>query len=261
MNAEAIAARMIPGDSGETCTFVSDEFRLARAAVHHVFETNASVKFALTDSVLTELERDKLHASKLQELLDEATVTVTRLNVSSPGTIALSGEDLNLPTLGVADDIDCPVVSVDRADEGAAIAGAYEQLIAAGEPVTTSFAETGWTALLAAMADTFDEGYRERFVTAVEEAIESLSDTRPALLELLCLVAADRERTQNEVCQFAERHGIVSRGTVTNAIADLEDAGLVEREPVPVDRRGRPPKRLFLTDTSSEPADYVHYTL
>lgn len=241
-----ITAALLPDT--ETALFISDSPPLTRAAIHHSIETDTTTRFGLTADCIETLQRDRLAASRLQQLLDDDSATVTELDTDRTETVCITDQTVRIATPSIADYTETPVVVETQSDTAAA----YRQLVDTGEPITERFAETGWHDILKAATETFDEAFAETLTAATQTA-----NSTGSLVEILCLVAATHEYTQKGLARFVETYGIASQGTVTNTANELEAAGIIDREPVSVDRRGRPPKRFLLVDETLEPAEYA----
>lgn len=254
---ESIPATIFPEPTDSEWLFISDSPTFTRTVIRHALDTDQSSHFGLTEALVRKLRRDRLTASRLQQLVDKGTATVTKLDTDQIETVVITDDELRIATPGVADPTDHPALTVDAANQAADITAAYEQRVAAGTPVAEPFADVGWQDVLAAAANTFDDSFRETLAAATATDVTEPQRGASPLVEILCVVAAAQECTQKALTQFVEAQGLASPGTVTNTANELEEAGLIEREPVSVDRPGRPPKRLLLADKTLEPAEYV----
>lgn len=256
---EPTPATALFADAPESeCLFVSDSMQYTRAAVRRALETDTPTRFLLTAELTETLERDRLTAIQLQQLLDDGTATVNQFDADRVETVAVYADELRVATPAVADHTERPFGRLESDDQVTALAVAYDARLAASEPVNTPIAEIGWSALLEAATDTFDAAFRDAFAAAAATAPAAGTRYAPvSLTGLFCLVAAGQDCTQKALRRFLEDVGLASQGTVTHTATDLEAAGLITRVDVPVDRRGRPPKRLHLANDSLQPAAYA----
>lgn len=239
------------------CLFVTGSLRFTRAAIGHALQTATETRFLLEAELIDTLSHTPLTASRLQQLLDDGTGTVAKTDTSIVETVALYPEELRVATPSIADHTDRPFAVVADDRQVADLTAAYGTLFEDAAPVDDRFADTGWRDVLAGIEAELGTAARDAFTTATDAA-DTVGSRRTAvsLPGLLCLVAAGQDCQQKQLGEVAEDLGLASRATITNAAVELEEAGLISREPVNVDRRGRPPKRLHLVDDTLEPVAY-----
>lgn len=189
---------------------------------------SASEEFVLESQFAGAAERDSLRVRQTTERCDDRVVlTDDRAGV-------LVGIDQQLG-----------VMTMDATRMVAELHQTYEPRWEAAEPFSTRAPPQG---------QLFEEGREvlsEDFTSQLERAIENASTLAwhgsPTPVELVLAVAARTGAHHYDLCVWAEEAGFTSRSTVARTKQRLEEAGVLDVEPVPQDR-GRPRQQLLVDD-------------
>lgn len=187
-----------------------------------------SEEFLLESQVAGAMERDHLEMRQTTERCgDRVVLADDRVGV-------LVGVDQHVRVLSM--EADRMVAELHKA---------YEPLWENAEPVSTR----------SPPRERLFEAGREKltaeFTTQLERAIENASTLawhgRPTPVELTLVIAARTGAHHYDLCAWAEAAEFTSRSTVARTKQRLEDAGLLDVEPVPQER-GRPRQQLLVAD-------------
>lgn len=192
-------------------------------------------------SVLKTVRDDFLIASRVADLVDRGTVELRVAPDSLQSTLVIS--DLSMSAL-VSNDGQLTALTSDDETFLADSLTDYDAQYEAGEAF--SLRTPGRTQLLETIDTEFGSAMRED-VQAVLTAVDAVTGDPDHLgiVQIVLLLAAKHEQLLYDLGRWSEDVGLASKATLSRTKTDLEDAGLLTTEKVPIDV-GRPRMRLLL---------------
>lgn len=194
-----------------------------------------SAAFLLESRVAAAVARDHLRVRETTSRCDDRVV------LADERAAALVSVDQQVGVLPTDAD---PVVE--------ALRETYEPAWAAGEPFSTRAPPRD------RLLERGTEPLPDAFTAELERAIDGASSLEwqgtPTPVELAVAVAARAGAHHYDLCEWAEAAGFTSRSTVARTKQRLEEAGLIDVEPVPQER-GRPRQQLVVDDERLAAAD------
>ncbi|GGN15651.1 transcriptional regulator TbsP [Halarchaeum nitratireducens] len=222
----------------------------SRATIERFVDAATAVEGPLPETCL--LADDRL----LKEVMDDFLVASRTADLVERGALSLrTSDDLSRSSILVTDDR--VVALVEAGDRMAGLATEDEAFVEAARTAR----EAEWDAadefvlrtpaisrVRETLADEIDPGVETDF-TGVLDAMETARGDGRGLDEVTVslLVAAKNRVLLYDISKWGEDVGVASKATFSRTKTDLEDAGLIDTEKVPIDV-GRPRLRLKLAD-------------
>lgn len=200
----------------------------------------APVRLLLSQGVADALSEEFLLESRVAAAVEADHLAVRRTESRCADRAVLAPDRAGVL---VSVDREIGVLPADGDRTVSALHDTYEPVWTAAEPFSTRapprdrLYELGRTEL--------SESFASQFEDAVEHASTLAWHGSPTPVELALAVAARTRAHHYDLCGWAEQAGFTSRSTMARTKQQLEDAGLLDVEPVP-QQRGRPRQRLVV---------------
>jgi hypothetical protein len=199
----------------------------------------------------------------LKELADDFTVASAAADLVAAGTLSLRTAG-DLPGNAVLLTDERVVALVDAGDQvGGIVTGDNSFHDAAGEAYEAEWERASpfelrtpaRSAVESSLAAALGEGVEDDFDAMLTSAGTARGDGSGLDEVTLSLLAAAKHRELlYDISKWGEDSGVASKATFSRTKTELEDAGLIETEKVPIDV-GRPRLRLTLADERLRDAD------
>jgi hypothetical protein len=203
-----------------------------------------------SEAVLKTFRDDFLIASQVADLVDDDRADLR--STTSPLHNTLIVSDTAVVAVVTADERVAALSDDDDTLTSDTVAH-YSDLFDQAEPFTLR--TPGRTRLLETLEAEFNTSMREDIQTVLD-SVEALTGDADHLdaVQILLLLAARHEQLLYDISNWGEEVGVASKATFSRTKTNLEDAGLITTEKVPIDV-GRPRQRLLLADEELATAD------
>ncbi|MEZ3116062.1 DUF5821 family protein [Halobaculum sp. MBLA0147] len=243
---------VLAATTGETERYVinpSETFLLALASVAAETRDVPPLRVLGRRDALRVLRTDFTAGSRVADLVADGSVTIREaaLDDETPMLVAEDG----IYALVLVADVTGTVVA--RPDELVAeVRETCAELWADADPYPLRL--PGYDRLRESALTDLGEAFRDDLDTALTVADDLDDPDAFHPVRAVVAVAAHRELLHYDVSRWGEDCGLASTASFSRHKTDLEDAGLVDTEKVPVDM-GRPRQRLLLTDEARDLVD------